>query len=646
MHLSPLFRNFPLLLYSTIAVLCCVMSANTAFGQKDTSFKEPIRAWRYSPKASSVKPMAVDTIPYRMHQLYPGLNRATFNESLGQAGQPGQQLAIDKRNHGFQMPFIQPYSYYFFTHRDRIGYNTGLPFADITYSVSSKKEQQINFFTTQNVSPYFNFGIRLNFFASEGRFLHSHNAGKMVSAFASYQGSVHRAFISLNFNNFAQEENGGMLHNEYMTDSLSDRFLEMAVNLSQATSISDYHDISVLQEWNLLSGFSALDSLLGDTDRFKLLVGQEFLYSYSARRYRDARPSINSLPYYDTYIDTLSTSDIAVSRILSQEFFGGINHRFSRFVSLGGRGGYGYEFEHSRYNDINFIDPQTDFLSTFFSASFMGKAIGGYSWEATNKQYLTGYRSGDAIINAEAAKTAVLFGDTVLFEAGFSVESVIPQFFYQHYIGNNISWENKFAKRNTQTVSGQISDISNRYSLSIYSALHNGYLYFGQDMLPHQYNSPLSELAVSGSVAYSLGNFHFRHNLTWQTTSASSVLSIPTLVTSNSAYFSRYAFSRLLYLAVGFDLSASSRYYAPRYMPATGVFYLQTDNKTGLYPHTDLFVNCKLKRMRIAAKYSQLGQIVNRVANQKIVGGTPSTVDGYFSGIPHFSVSLAWHFTR
>ncbi len=646
MPLSNISRLYPITIRTVFAAIFGLMLANASAAETDSSFIETIQSWNYSPRASLTTPLAVDTMPEHNHKIYPGISRSTFNESLGQMGQPGRPIALEQRKMEFKMPFIQPYSYYFFTHEDRIGYKTGQPFTDINYTTSSKKEQDIHLLITRNINPYFNVGLRLDYFSSEGHFINSQHRGSMISAFASYQGSVHRAFISMNFNNFSQGENGGMKYRSDMTKSFSDGFLEMEVNQTSAKSVNDYHDISIMQEWNLLPGFSFLDSVMGDTDRFKLLVGQEFLYTGSARRYKDVGKQKGSTPYYEYYYDSLKTFDVAETRTLSQEAFGGFNQRLTRFVSIGGRGGYGYEFENSRYNDIEFLDPETEFFSTYYTACFLGKIIGGYSWEVSNRQYVTGYRGGDMQIIAEASKTANLFGDTVLFEANFSNKSEAPHLFYQHYHSNNFIWDNNFGKTNSQNFYAEISDLRKRYSLSIYSALHHGYLYFGTDARPQQYNDALSELALSGSVTYSLRKFHFSHSLTWQNASESSVISAPAFVTEHTAYYSTYAFSGLLYLAVGFDVDVSSIYYAPSYMPATGIFYLQNEHESGMYPHTDVFMNFKLKRMRISAKYSQLGQIVDRISKDQIVQGRPSTVNGYFSGKPKFTLGLSWFFHK
>lgn len=654
MRFITIFRLFPFVvrycgLFLWVLVASGLLRAQEPKQEKkeDSTFVNGIRSWTYSPRGSVNTPLAVDTMPDHIHQLYPGIGNSHLMENLGQLGQPGRQMELQRRSKTFEMPFIQPYSYYFFSHNDRIAYNTGRPFSDLYYNSTSKKQQNVGFLHTQNVNPYFNIGLRLNYFTSEGHFVNSQYAGRMISGFASYQGSVHRAFISLNYNNAIRQENGGLRNKAALTDSASFNYLEMPVNLNSAHSTSDYHDISIKQEWNLLPGFSVLDSLLGDIDRFKLLIGQEFFYSYSARRYADRTTRSAPNTFYDTtYYDNLVTSDYAVSRVLSQEFFGGFNQRLTRYVSVGGRGGLGYEFSSNRYRDYQFANPQTEFTSTFYTLTFLGKIVGGYAWEATQKQYVNGDKKGDMRLEAELAKSAILFNDTVLFRA--QAQSVIakPHYFIEKYESNNFRWENNFSKTNTQSVFGEISDLRKRYALSAYSAVQTNYIYFDTAAMPAQYTDPISQLAISGTVFYSLSNFHFSHCLTWQTVSASHILPVPAVVSENMAYYSNTAFKKLLYFAVGLNVDISSKYYAPKYMPATGVFYLQEDQQTGLFPYTDFFINGKLKRMRFSFKYSQLALLTNRIANQTIISGSPTTVDGYLYGKPRFTISLAWFFHK
>lgn len=669
MRLNPIFRLYPFFVRLCGLALCILASAGTITAQEskpakdvknDSTFVQGISSWTYSPRGSVNNPLAVDTMPDRIHQLYPGIGSSHLIESLGQLGQPGRSMLLQNRNKTFDMPFIQAYSYYFFSHNDRIAYNTGSPYSDLYYNSTSKKQQNVGFLHTQNVNPYFNIGLRLNYFNSEGHFVNSQYAGRMISGFASYTGSVHRAFISLNYNNVIKEENGGVgkkmirpdsVHRDttYVNslDELSGNYLEMPVNLNSAHSTSDYHDISILQEWNLLPGFTVLDSLLGDTDRFKLLVGQEFLYSYSARRYADVSTIADPNTFYDTiYFNKLVTSDCAIERKLSQEFFGGFNQRFTRFVTIGGRGGMGYEFNSARYRDYTFTDPKTEFNSTFYTLTFLGKIVGGYAWEATQKQYLKGEKKGDMQLDAELSKTATLFSDTVLFRA--EAHSIIakPHYFIEHYQSNNFVWDNNFNKTNTQSIFGEVSDLRKRYALSAYSAVQTNYIYFNSAALPAQCTDPITQLALSGTVYYSLRSFHFSHSFTWQTVSASNVMPVPAVVSENMAYYSTTAFNKLLYFAIGLNVDISSKYYAPKYMPATGIFYLQDEEKTGMFPYTDIFLNGKLKRMRFSFKYSQLALLTNRLANKVIVPGSATTVDSYLYGKPRFTISLAWFFRK
>ncbi len=55
-------------------------------------------------------------------------------------------------------------------------------------------------------------------------------------------------------------------------------------------------------------------------------------------------------------------------------------------------------------------------------------------------------------------------------------------------------------------------------------------------------------------------------------------------------------------------------YYAPNYLPATGVFYLQDEeNKemTGNYPYINAYINCQLKTARFFIQYNHLNETMS-----------------------------------
>ncbi|OFZ08502.1 MAG: hypothetical protein A2322_03550 [Bacteroidetes bacterium RIFOXYB2_FULL_39_7] len=53
----------------------------------------------------------------------------------------------------------------------------------------------------------------------------------------------------------------------------------------------------------------------------------------------------------------------------------------------------------------------------------------------------------------------------------------------------------------------------------------------------------------------------------------------------------------------GADATFNTRYYAPAYSPALGIFHNQNDREIGNYPYIDAFVNLQWKRTSIFVKY-------------------------------------------
>jgi hypothetical protein len=62
----------------------------------------------------------------------------------------------------------------------------------------------------------------------------------------------------------------------------------------------------------------------------------------------------------------------------------------------------------------------------------------------------------------------------------------------------------------------------------------------------------------------------------------------------------------VLTIQVGADMRYNTAYYAPRYLPATGVFYTQDDYEVGNYPYINAYVNCHLKQARFFVQYNHL----------------------------------------
>jgi hypothetical protein len=84
------------------------------------------------------------------------------------------------------------------------------------------------------------------------------------------------------------------------------------------------------------------------------------------------------------------------------------------------------------------------------------------------------------------------------------------------------------------------------------------------------------------------------------------VIRLPEWFGNMSLYYEGSLFKKAMFLQIGASVFYSSDYYANAYMPATGQFYLQSEKKYGNYPYIDVFLNVRIKTVRVFIKVDHL----------------------------------------
>jgi len=115
-------------------------------------------------------------------------------------------------------------------------------------------------------------------------------------------------------------------------------------------------------------------------------------------------------------------------------------------------------------------------------------------------------------------------------------------------------------------------------------------------------------LIVSGSFKkhFIVSGYNSDTRILVQYTTAGDVLRLPPAAIYSSNYWNQSLFKGALIAQLGFDVYYTTKYYGNAYMPATGVFYLQDDRKTGGYPFLDAFFAWRIKRTRFFVSWNNL----------------------------------------
>jgi hypothetical protein len=270
------------------------------------------------------------------------------------------------------------------------------------------------------------------------------------------------------------------------------------------------------------------------------------------------------------------------------------------------------------------------FLNTKLNNRFTVKGFGTY--------FISGYKKKNSLIKFDATYSIYKKWDVIL---KGKYENIRPDYYYENYTSNNFIWHNDKLGR-IEEWDSEILIKYKRINLNAgvkYGQITN-YIFLDNDAEVNQYIGQVNILSANLSEFISIGPVNSITRFIYQKSSKDSILSLPELNLYQSLYFERLSKFKStdgeLLWQFGLDYRYSSTYYADGYMPVSGMFYRQYDQKLSNHHCIDIFVNFMIKRARFYLKYSYLNSVIN---------------DSYFydgpyypSPQPVFKFGLAWTF--
>jgi len=132
---------------------------------------------------------------------------------------------------------------------------------------------------------------------------------------------------------------------------------------------------------------------------------------------------------------------------------------------------------------------------------------------------------------------------------------------------------------------------------------YTGYVFFNRDALPEQIESQIFTTTFELYKKFTWGPVNHTHEVLLQKGSED-IINIPTVAYQNSTWYENQVFNKVLKFRVGIDFYYFTSYFSDAFMPATGMFYNQAEQKVGNYPYLDAFLDVKLKRTRFTIQYT------------------------------------------
>jgi hypothetical protein len=538
---------------------------------------------------------------------------------------------------GFNMGFHQfdPYTYT----KDSIRYYQVIrPYAEIFYDLSIKKEQVFegrfaNFHKKTGIL----YGVDFHRINSPGTYANQKALDNGFSLYGIYN-SKSRVFnieTDLIYNSFIVQENGGLTSDIFYNGTSSSFLSQDLVPVNLNNAVLNYNEIN----WFLKGSYNVgkkYNERVNDT-LVRRVVLPVFKVSYQLNTER------NRYSYFDINNDSAYYSQFSGQGFVNptQRYIStGDTLRYtSKYIKIGQRLGLDYDAKKltsdSTYKELNFLmGAALDFdyytVSEFGGGDkFSNLSVSGYLksnpavnprliYSASVAYYVAGYNQNDLMANGQVGADLRAFGRLTagagyqLKEADYVYHSfradsstALP---YTNSTGtvsyithDNLSYSylNNFPKMSTFKVGGEYLLEKYGIKVSAYNYILKNYFYFSGPDMPAYESNTINMLVLYFANRFGFKGIHFDNDVWFQKSAGSDVIRLPLVSLKSSLYYERHVFKNALWFAIGGDV----RYYTPfdanGYNPLFGQFYTQNQQQMKFYPILDLFLNVKVKTVRI-----------------------------------------------
>ena len=642
-------------IYNNIIVaIVCLATAIAAFPQSVPSFtpggssshsdkksektvRKPGNAWIVDKTLGTHYKSTIDTLPYNYQkQAIPSMVTDAY-ATTGNLGAEGQTQIFFERN---------PHSDFFFNDALKAWmpsiettkfYNVYIPMTLLSYNFGGNKksnQDRLRAIFAGNVNRRIGVGANLDYLYSKGSY-ESQAAKDFNFGFTTYyNGDRYQVQAFYNHYNMLNKENGGITNDLYILDPAE---LQGGVNKIDPknipTRLSAAHtkvwgqELYINQAFNL--GFWKEEAVNDTLTREVYVPVTKFLWTFDYQNARHKFSNTNATQAQDFwqnfYLNSKETNDKTSYWKMQNTLGVQLIEGFQKWAKFGLSAYASYEIrKYTQMTDsVTMLSPLPDGLTPLPQEVTIDPNgtqnllwVGGritkqqgsiLTYNADAKFGLIGDVIGDIDISGDIATRFKLFGDTVSIKANGHFRNTAQPYLIQHYISNNFAWDNDFGKTRSFKVGGELTIPWTRTIISAGFENIQNHVYFDKNGLPAQEKDNIQVFSATLLQRIKFGIWNWDNSITYQTSSKSEVIPIPTLAIYSNMYLFFKAFKDL-YVQFGVDCNYYTRYYAPVYQPATMTFHIQDEMKIGNYPFMNVYLTCKLKKTRFFVMFSHVNQ--------------------------------------
>ncbi len=463
-------------------------------------------------------------------------------------------------------------------------------FTNINYHIGTKKEQHVFITHQQKIRPWMIAGLDFGALSAPGDFSRTLSRIRNFDIYFGYEApsQVYRNYISFTSNRVDNQENGGISSDSVFENASSLNTRTLPINLPNASVFQRTRDYFLKQELNLSRLMQPGDSteLAGKFKSGSLVLNHSIWWNRKSNTFSSVNADSSYFSNY--FLDSAVTFDSSFYNDLYQLAMLDYSTRPTAAGNSFRLGG-GFEYQHVEY-ETSWSDSIFNIGAAVVTAGFDSKrlSIALFYSKTVYGDYKETFRSRLGVVYRFGKNN-----NHVYLDAGAGQFS--PAAKEQMYVSNHFIWKNDFNLLEHYDLAAGINFKKLNLILESRSRTRKNFVFYREDFLPQTYDEFVAVYEFSVSNIFRLGKFGIDNKIVVSTTSNSDVIPVPDAATFSALYYQNRFFKQVLGFKIGADLRFNTSYNAYGYMPATGIFYVQDEKKTGDYPMAGIFVQLKIK---------------------------------------------------
>ena len=598
------------------------------FALPDSLYYKRLVTWNRDPLFSRVEVLPKDTTFNYTFNDYPFMKNDVGATYLGIVGSPVQTYDFFKRVSTDRVSFYEPYETYSFSPSTLPMYNTKTPYTELSYwgtllANTENEEADIHILTTQNILPELNFMLQYDRYGANGMLTSEDTDNRTFVASGNYIGKRYQAHAGYIRNSIRKSENGGIVDNFWIRDTtVGSR--EIAVHLTDADTRVVKNTVFLDQKLripmtfikDLIRGRDTTAAATGfDRDGTTAFIGHSSEYSVFRKIYTDniSAGDLNGRAFYNENFfihPTRSNDSLRVMKLENKVFVQLQPWAADALVSTLDVGIGNRIRKHYLFRPDNWIYRPTDVTwnSTYLYGGAGGRIRDAVTWKAQGYYTFLGQEINDLGLSADAGLNLYPFRrhrkSPLSFSAHFETTLAEPDFYVSHYYSNHYKWENDFYKISTTKLEARLAIPHLDFEVTAGYALLANNIYYDTLGIARQNTAPMSVAKVGVTKNFKIGNIHLDNRVLLQLSSDRDVLPLPQAALNLRWYYQFNIVSAdIMKMQIGANALWTTRWYAPAYSPALGLFHTQNKEEFGGgSPYIDAFINVQWKRATVFVK--------------------------------------------